>query len=86
MIPAFEVRRLLCSPGPWALYGVLTLGTLIRVVAQGAGAMGLLAFGGALQFAAILGFVILLVGTCQWGKKLHFEGDMGMPLPTPDPE
>ena len=59
--PAFEVRRLLWAPGPWAVYYLLTLGSLLRIGAQACGELEILAVGGALQSAAITAFVMLLL-------------------------
>jgi hypothetical protein len=73
MIPAFEVRRLLWGPGPWVVYLLLILGTVSRVGAQAVGHLWIMALGGAVQLLAVLGFVILLLGTLWCGKKLHYQ-------------
>jgi hypothetical protein len=73
MIPAFETRQILWAPGPWVVCAVLTVGTAIRVFAQAAGLLSLLALGASLQFIAVLGFVCLLAGTILCGKRLSFQ-------------
>lgn len=73
MIPAFETRRLIWSPGPWVLLGLIVAGTGLRVPAQALGHLPLMATGGTLQFLAILLFVGLLLGTILRGKRLNVE-------------
>jgi hypothetical protein len=73
MIPAFEVRRLVWAQGPWVVYALLTFGTALRVGAQSVGQVWLMALGGAAQLLAVLGFVILLLGTVWWGKTLRYQ-------------
>ncbi len=70
MVCAYEVRRLLWSPGPWALYGLLTSATLLRVLGQAMSAMMAMVVGGCLQVLAVWLFAVLLAGTCLWGKNL----------------
>lgn len=70
MIPAFEVRRILWTSGPWVIYWVLLVGTTARVIAQALGPLSIMAVGGALQVAAVWLFAGLLVGTSLWGEDL----------------
>ena len=70
MVPAYEVRRSLWTPGPWALYFLLSIATSMRVSGQAFSNVALTTFGGSLQVLSIWIFSALLVGTCLWGKEL----------------
>lgn len=76
MIPAFETKRLLWKQGPWLVLGLVSLGTALRVWAQGMDALDALAVGGALQFLAVLMFVALLVGTYLFGTTVSCEAEV----------
>ena len=70
MIPAFEVRRIPWRSGPWVIYGILLIGTAVRVSAQALGILPLMAFGGFCQLIAIWLFAGLLTATSLWGQDL----------------
>jgi hypothetical protein len=72
MIPAFELRRLFWAPGPWVVYVLLTLSSVLRVGAQALGETLPMALGGGGQLIAVMGFVTLLLGTLTWGRNLHY--------------
>ena len=70
MVCAYEVRRLLWRSGPWVLYGLLTLATVLRVWGQSISALEVMVAGGCLQVVAVWFFAALLAGTCLWGQYL----------------
>ncbi len=72
MVAAYEVRRVIWSTGPWVLYFLLLLATLLRVLGQAVSIIPLMAFGGFLQVLAVWLFSALLTATCLWGKDLGY--------------
>lgn len=60
MIPAFEVRQLVWSSAPWVTYVLISLGTVLRVSAQAAGEIAVMALGASLQTLAVLVFAVAL--------------------------
>ena len=75
MIPAFETKRLPWTNGPWQIYGLVTLGTAIRLPAQTTMNLECLALAGALQFLSIVSFIGLILATYLIGEKVCCEVD-----------
>jgi hypothetical protein len=73
MIPAFETKRIPWRNGPWLIYGLVTVGTAIRIPAQSMDKMELLCIGGSLQFLGIMAFISLLMATLLFGETVRCE-------------
>jgi hypothetical protein len=75
MIPAFETKRIPWRKGPWFIYGLVTLGTAVRIPAQAANEMEWLFIGGGLQFLGIISFVSLMMATYLFGEVVKCDLD-----------
>ncbi|MFA5506051.1 MAG: hypothetical protein WC314_16130 [Vulcanimicrobiota bacterium] len=73
MIPAFETKRIPWAGGPWLIYGLVTVGTAIRLPAQATMDLDWLALAGTLQFLSILSFIGLMLATYMFGKIVCYE-------------
>ena len=75
MIPAFETKRLPWTSGPWVIYGLVTLGTALRLPAQANMNLEWLALAGSLQFLSIMIFIGLILATYLIGETVRCEAD-----------
>ena len=79
MIPAFETKRLPWPNGPWLIYGLVTVGTAVRLPAQATMNLEWLALAGSLQFLGIMSFIGLILATYLIGETVRCEVDAAPP-------
>ena len=79
MIPAFETKRLPWTSGPWLIYGLVTVGTAVRLPAQATMNLEWLALAGSLQFLGIMSFIGLILATYLIGETVRCEVDAAPP-------